>query len=469
MVQIHIYNITSQISGDIDESVLGKIMEDTSYYIQGSEFSSYCQSGGWDGNKRLFNMRAGTFPTGIISRVKKVLDDCDVVYNIADHRVAPVITEIPFNSPGAERYYQTEAINRALSCTRGVIKLPTGSGKTYVLSKIIAKTNVNTIVVSFTNTVFHQLHRELEAMLGVKVGKIGDGLCDIQKINVAMAQSLTRTVKVGRGKKIVTRSELSSLFHSVECLITDECHHAPAESVQAISNSCQNAYYRFGLSATPMRDDLLDILIESVTGKRLIDVSISELISAGFLAKPTIHCINFKQKKQASNLKWKEFYTETVVTNDKRNQTIAEIARSYIKRGKSVLISVQRKQHGEEILKYLTDLDSVRYVNGDDSTELINDTLKELDSKSLLCAIATSVYKEGVDIRNLDCLILANATASLVNTIQIVGRVLRKTQTKTHVDVFDIMDFGCRWLDKHSITRTNFYNSEPEFIVKNYM
>ena len=50
--------------------------------------------------------------------------------------------------------------------------------------------------------------------------------------------------------------------------------------------------------------------------------------------------------------------------------------------------------------------------------------------------------------------------------MQLVGRVLRKTDDKSTVDVYDIQDYNCKYFTSASRERFDIYSSEPEFVIK---
>ena len=76
------------------------------------------------------------------------------------------------------------------------------------------------------------------------------------------------------------------------------------------------------------------------------------------------------------------------------------------------------------------------------------------------------MLNEGINVPSLDALIFASCPKSPITTIQLVGRVLRRTETKTTVNVYDIQDYGCKYLTSASKERVNIYQTEPEFILK---
>lgn len=350
----------------------------------------------------------------------------------------------------------------------------------FIMAGIASNTNLPTLVVTHTSSVFEQTIKNFENYLKIPIGRIGAGEKKIEKVTVALIQSLTESISTAKPqyiatlikkakpkKKIIARPELLEYLASIDCLISDECHHCSTDSIQAVSEACTNAYYRFGVSATPFRDDLADILIECVTGKRIIDYSASYLIKRDYLSKPTIHLVPFIHHRQPKSLKYKDLYTQEVVENKSRNDLVCRIARKYIDAGKSVLISVQRIRHGELIEADLKSTygDKVRFANGEDNADALYQTLQDLNTKKLIGVVASSVFKEGVDVPNLDALICAAAYDSTVASFQLVGRALRRTATKNRVDIFDICDSGCRYLSSHSNSRIEIYQTEPEYIL----
>ena len=54
--------------------------------------------------------------------------------------------------------------------------------------------------------------------------------------------------------------------------------------------------------------------------------------------------------------------------------------------------------------------------------------------------IATTIFKEGINIPELNVLVNATMGKSDIATMQVIGRGLRKTATKTEIIVYDLFD-----------------------------
>lgn len=258
-------------------------------------------------------------------------------------------------------------------------------------------------------------------------------------------------------------------------ILVSNCHRSAADTVQLVANSCVNAYFRVGVSATPYRADLLDILIESVTGKVAYKYMATRAIHDGYLSKPVIHLVKFKQapypKKKLvdgklTNVKYADLYQERVTKNNQRNLLIANIAYKHYIKNESVLVIVRHLEHGQllyEKLKYLGK--DVRWVNGENDTKELKKVLEDLNNGTCKLCIASGIFNEGIDVAGLNVCINTTACDSPVTAMQILGRTLRRTTSKNKVDFYDIYDYGVRWLGEHAENRLEMYQTEPAFEI----
>ena len=351
-----------------------------------------------------------------------------------------------------------------------------------IIGGVLANLNVKSLIIVPTTELLHQTAESLHKQLGKKIGMIGDSIRDIQKITVSTFQSLTTSIDVKKkkyipskfkwttviSKKVVIRPDLKDYLNSVECLYVDESHHISSESIQQVFNACPNAYFRYGCSATPFHDKDEDVLIEASTGKVLKVYSASFLIKNGWLSRPTIHLIPFKQNRGGTSDKYSELYAEKIVNNSRRNELLVDIIKSRADMGDSVLVSVRYLDHGKILYDMLVDTygDDVVFVNSKMQTKKLNETLKRLSNKEIKICIGTSLINEGVNLPSLNTLVLAGTPKSKIATMQLVGRVLRKTKDKSTVDVYDIQDYNTKYFTGASKERLNIYAQEEEFVIK---
>ena len=78
-----------------------------------------------------------------------------------------------------------------------------------------------------------------------------------------------------------------------EVLMIDECHEfANGKTTLPAIQAFPNAYYRFGFTATPPKDDIPKYNLEGALGPILESKTTANLIDEGKLAKPIIQLIN---------------------------------------------------------------------------------------------------------------------------------------------------------------------------------
>ena len=123
---------------------------------------------------------------------------------------------------------------------RGIVVLPTGTGKTFLALMAMTRVARDTLIVVPTLDLMAQWVTVLKARFDLPVGMIGGGEHDLQPITVITYDSAARKV-----------DRLGARFGM---LIFDECHHLGGPIYQAIADHAV-APFRLGLTATLERPD----------------------------------------------------------------------------------------------------------------------------------------------------------------------------------------------------------------------
>jgi len=126
-VELVIGNINVKLRGFYSR---GRLDEATSFYQQGYFHTPQYKRGWWDGKCHLLS--GNKLPTGLLSAALKIFDENDTKYTLVDKRKS-LTPKKKFKLPGIKlRYYQVDAVKAMLTNMRGVVKIPTGGGKTFV-------------------------------------------------------------------------------------------------------------------------------------------------------------------------------------------------------------------------------------------------------------------------------------------------------------------------------------------------
>ena len=139
MVRIVVDNAVSHIAGNfhIDYEVSKIVSEETrnalAYEVPGAEWSAKYKAAEWDGKISLYSKRDKSFPTGLLFRVKNILNNNHIEYVIESKRIKPPsdskITTTFAQYNRELRPYQSDVVAAALERGRGVLSVATGGGK----------------------------------------------------------------------------------------------------------------------------------------------------------------------------------------------------------------------------------------------------------------------------------------------------------------------------------------------------
>lgn len=477
MVTIEIENIKSRVLGYLRKETIKKLEELLSYELPGARYMQRYHP--LAGTRRFFSRYSQKFPTGLIHYVRTVLTNEGIGYKIVDKRIAPQLgPKIPIYG-FTLRDYQKSSVATAVKAQRGIIKVGTGGGKTNILTGIVSELNIPTLILIHKIDIFYQIYDRLKESLKIPIGRIGDGHCDIHRINVGMIQTIAYVYDHKRKRKkkqfepevdvtILSKADkIRYLIDNVQCVLTDECHHCPADSFWMVHKASTRAYYKIGLSASPWRDDNADLLIEAANAKQIVDISASKLIDMGYLVKPKLYFMNYRHITKSRPGNYADIYDAEVMNNVERNKIIVNSAVAAASANKTVLIAVRKIEHGKILEDMLSVIEpSTTFAYGEVGSAERQVILKELNERKLNIVICTTVFGEGIDVPNLDVLINAKAAKSSVDSFQLLGRVLRKTPQKSKAYVIDIADSNCKYLATHSKARLRIYKTEPNYLIE---
>jgi superfamily II DNA or RNA helicase len=166
--------------------------------------------------------------------------------------------------------HQTEALEAWWkNGGRGVVVLPTGTGKTFLAVLAIQRTGRPALVVTPTIDLLNQWYGELLLAFDVPVGLIGGGHYDLQPLTVATYDS--------------AYIHLDKWGSRYGLLVFDECHHLPGPTYMLAAVGSL-APFRLGLTATPERADGQEALLPELIGPIVYRREIKQL-AGDFLAE----------------------------------------------------------------------------------------------------------------------------------------------------------------------------------------
>ncbi len=372
----------------------------------------------------LFDGSEDCFPTGLLSMVLDILRERKIECEYEDLREIPESTPLDVTLPSLRQEYQVPDFNKMFDSVRGIVKWPTGAGKTLLAMHYIAQTGIFPVLflVDRLSLLEQTIGVFQEAFGESNVGRINETTAEIKPITIGMVQ----TIYSGLKKRSTT---IEGFIKSVRSIIVDEAHHCPANSTFVILREATKAYRRFGLSATPYRSDGLDIMIDAALGQRIVDRSASELYELGYLVRADIRFREVPQIKwQPGYENWHTIYRDGITNNGKRNDLIVSDALDLYDDDRRTVIFVNQIAHGKKLVSLLRERlpsDEISFVDGELPPGLRKIIFDKVMSKEIRIMVATSLADEGLDIPLIDAAIMADGGKSPVEKIQQIGRTLR--------------------------------------------
>ena len=244
---------------------------------------------------------------------------------------------------------------------------------------------------------------------------------------------------------------------SVQAVFVDECHLASSPTWRYVLKRLHNAYYKYGLSGTPMVEDpARNIYLIGYIGPIIHTVTNAKLVELGFSATPILSMLEYELTRYPRVMTYADVYREGITDNTRRNIMIADLIKEH--KGKSILVIVKQLDHGKNIIALL---DKEGYfISGQDTKSDRLLVYNRFSNKQIPVVIASMIYKYGIDIAAIDVIIYAAADKAPVTILQVLGRGLRTRKDKKELIFYDFKDDGHRYLSRHYKLRKKIYEHE---------
>lgn len=371
-------------------------------------------SGGYVKTKYLLDKK-GFFPTGLLKRVLSCLNESLIKYALIDKRVRPSVKPAFKKLPGVKLYpAQRQAVAAALAKERGIVSMPTGSGKSIVIAYIAAALKVKTLIVVPTLEIKRQLLETIEKLIP------DNSLITILNIDSSSLKD----------------------EHKYDCLIIDECHHTAAKTYQKLNKSVWGGiYWRFYFTATPFRNqEHEELLFEGIAGEVIYKLTYKDAVRDGYIVPIEAYYIDLPKQKTGAYT-WQEVYSELVVNNTHRNGVINGLLNSLHSADISALCLVKEIRHGENLTWHA-------FAHGQDETS--RELIQDFNSGGIKVLVGTTgILGEGVDTKPAEYIIIAGLGKAKSAFQQQCGRGVRKYPGKESCKIILFRDASHKFLLRH--------------------
>lgn len=373
-------------------------------------------------------------PRGCLTETLALLEAHKIRPDIRDERNAGTAIEAEFQ--GRLRPFQEEAVAKITAHDEGILCAPTAFGKTAVAAWLIAKRQVNTLVVVHRQQLLDQWQERLGMFLNLpakSIGHIGGGKVDRTGcVDVAVIQSLYR------------KDEVKDFVAEYGQVIVDECHHISAFTFEQVMRQVK-AKYVVGLTATPTRKDGHHPIIYMQCGPVRFSMSARTMTeTTPFEHKVTPRHTEFRMAADLNDVTIQDIYA-ALVNDVPRNEMIANDIVRAVESGRCPLLLTGRTEHLQYFAAKLASVAKHVFVlKGGMGKKQRRETAVALaavpENESRVILATGSYIGEGFDDARLDTLFLAMPISWKGTLQQYVGRLHRLHDNKRFVRVYDYVD-----------------------------
>ena len=342
------------------------------------------------------------------------------------------------------RPYQEAAVDAwELQGRRGIIVLPTGSGKTRVALAVMARTRMRTLCLVPTRVLLEQWTSEIAARFTGAVGCFGDGRQELAPVTVATFESAYR--------------HMDQLGNRFDMLVVDEVHHFGA-GIRDEALEMSAAAARLGMTATPASGDTARRLAELV-GPCAFELAIGDLAGT-FLASFDLVTLRLQldAEERALYARYREQFL-SVQLEFRRNvpggdwsQFVAMASRTEVGRAalaawrasqrittfpaakRCAVASLLARHRGSRVLIFTADNETAYAIAREHLVTPLTCDIDRRERRAVLDAfrdghiralVSARVLNEGIDVPDADLAIIVAGTQGEREHVQRVGRLLR--------------------------------------------
>jgi len=457
---------------EAEPHVYYELSDEFTFDVPGAKFMPQYRNKYWDGKIRLFNQSNGEIYVGLLDKIVSFCRRYDYDYQFVDNKyygtpfevnemisfegVRDFMNSICSHTP---REYQVEGVYDALKHNRKLLISPTASGKSlmiYSLVRYYIDKGQNILLVVPTTSLVEQMYKDFQ-----DYGWDSDSYC--HKVYSGREKTDDRPVTITTWQSVYKLDR--KFFEKYNVVIGDEAHLFKSKSLVSIMTKLHHAKYRFGFTGTLDGTQTHKWVLEGLFGPAYKIIRTDELIEKGHLAKLDIKILLLKHSPQ--KFETYEDEVQFIIQHEQRNKFIHNLALDL--KGNTLVLYSRVESHGEIIYNLINNSVQDRkvfFVHGGVDAEH-REEIREITERENNAIIVASygTFSTGINIKNLHNVVFASPSKSRIRNLQSIGRVLRKSNSKTKATLYDIADdttIGARknYTLNHLIERVKIYNEE---------
>lgn len=306
---------------------------------------------------------------------------------------------------------------------RPLIVSPTGSGKSFIGSLLVAELNVPTWWVTHRKELVDQAAGELRDQ-GLAPGFImaGRPYYPSRQIQVASVDTLRRRTTLPPPRLIVI----------------DEAHHTPAGSFRAVVERAGADCWVAGLTATPYRLDGKGL--GETFGTIIEAPREAELIELGFLVEPKAFAPPASALPGVSVTAAGDFNTRQLAKVIDKPKLVGDVVSTWRQHaaGYLTIVFACSVEHSLHLVEQFRKAGvAAEHVDADTPREERDAAIARFKARETIVLSNVALFTEGFNVPGVECVSIVRPTQSLSLHRQMIGRATRIHAGKRHPIVLD--------------------------------
>jgi superfamily II DNA or RNA helicase len=367
-----------------------------------------------------------SLPRGVTGRMREVAVEFGLRLRWKDNRTQAPVEWGPFLAE--PRDYQETGIRACMEFEQGIVRAPTGSGKTLMALAVLPRLGQRSLVIVRDRNLLDQWLDRAQNNLGLHRDEIGV----VQGGKRTIGKRLTLALQQTLYSKKFPLDDFSQKFGAV---VVDEVHDTAAKTVGETVDVFP-ARARLGFSADHTRRDRKEFLIEDLFGDVIFEVGKKHLEDKGAVVPvvlrlvPTDFEANWYAKAPPEERDFTKLVTE-MVEDEERCKLVRQVVHELVKSNAvPALVFTHRREHAARLAELELPADGIPtglLLGSAGNAEQFEESKSLLLSGVLKVAVGTfKAVGQGIDIPNVMagvCATPIGANRQFFN--QVRGRICR--------------------------------------------
>lgn len=432
----------------------------------------------WDG-KIKYITKTGQFKIGLLPSVYKRCIELGIKPIIVDMRqplpkVSKVVTQIGKYKLRPEQEKAVKAIlSNKLGETPfqiGVLDYTVNAGKTLIMSALYLsyKKQLKTLLITNDSDWLNQARDEFKQYLpGEDITFVQGKVLNWSNFTIGMVQSISRNMRF-------YQKELSQ----IDMVLVDEADQGGSKQYQNVITRLFNTRVRIGLSGTIYmsklaKDKVKNMNLRCFFGDVIAEFKLKDSIKKGYSTKTIVKTVEGKPwfgNWESDCMSYNEIYDDSI-TNNKIAWTMAlDRLKWNLNQGRyPALVVCKHIAHCENLCKFfkkkLDNKYNIACVHVNTHTKLRQQIMKDFREGKIDILVSTTIIARGKNFPKLRYLLNTASMDSQEKSIQFLGRLVRKDESKSKV-YLDDLHYPGNYLSRHGNHRRKYYQDQGLKVIR---